>query len=483
MKIEGDRSLMMHILQPIRAIASVGGCAAVQAASLVVIMALSAILPVVATAYEPEHGQWYADSRRGVVLRIPLADLPFNYADGYSFPSMNQSLYIAKDTAQAVHSAISYALFPLGKWYEFFGLVAADIVLVYLPGGSGWVHEEWHRAVMTNHGIASFNDVYKFNLFADSIAVSHVKDSDLVRLKEEHPAEFVRLSAAGNEAEIELTTIMRRDSFFEGRLLRLDSFYWWFNLINSWYYVYMCGTHDADRFTDQMNRQDGTSVQRRDFTGLDFTAWVYDLFRPGESYAARGTHPSGVGIDRYIRFSDLTWEEKKYLRLQGRLALLNFISPQLIGVPVLRADDPFTGESFMWNFAAAHHLTPFGYSIDANLFWMRRADKFHVTVHAYANRRGAMPGLHVAMVRRPAEFLNRRVFFNATIGAWIQPEDQMFRGARNTPGGEVFLGLDVPIAERLEVFAESGAKSPGWVAGNVSLDRDLQFRCGMSCMI
>ncbi len=36
-------------------------------------------------------------------------------------------------------------------------------------------------------------------------------------------------------------------------------------------------THDAVR-------EEGADVKRRDFVGLDFTAWVYDLFRPDEPY-------------------------------------------------------------------------------------------------------------------------------------------------------------------------------------------------------
>ncbi len=296
-KIEVIRQAAMRILHLVRETVCARVDVALRVAVVIMATVLAAVLPAGVSAYEPEPGQWYLDSHRGVVLRFPLADIPFNYADGYSFPSMNQSLYLAKDSAQAAHSAVSYFLRPEGKWFEFFGLVAFDIVFTYLPGGSAWLHEEWHRAVMTNRRVASFDDVYRFDLFAESIAVSHVKDSDLARLKKEHPADFVRLSAAGNEAEIELITLMRRDSFFERRTLRLDSFYWWLNLINCWYYVYTCGTRDADTFTDKMNRQDGTSVSRRDFTGLDFTAWVYDLFRPNEAYAARGMHPSGVGID------------------------------------------------------------------------------------------------------------------------------------------------------------------------------------------
>src|SRR6185503_15319227 len=84
--------------------------------------------------------------------------------------------------------------------------------------------------------------------------------------------------------------------------------------------------------TEEQNRKEGTNVPTRDFTGLDPDGWVYDLFRPDEPYAARGIHPSGVGIDRYRSESDFTPRERRYLRRQARLSWLNLLNPQLIGL-------------------------------------------------------------------------------------------------------------------------------------------------------
>ena len=82
--------------------------------------------------------------------------------------------------------------------------------------------------------------------------------------------------------------------------------------------------------TDEMNADERT-VKVRDFVGHDFTSWVYDLHRPDEPYAARGAHPSGVGYDRYRGPDDLTAGEKRYLDHMGRLQLLNFLDPNLVG--------------------------------------------------------------------------------------------------------------------------------------------------------
>jgi hypothetical protein len=92
----------------------------------------------------------------------------------------------------------------------------------------------------------------------------------------------------------------------------------------------MSGTGDSvDRNTDEANQKEGANLQVRDVTGHDFTAWAYDLHRSDEPYAARGVHPSGVGVDRDIKRADLTSEESKYLKRQGRLQLVNLLAPFL----------------------------------------------------------------------------------------------------------------------------------------------------------
>ena len=58
----------------------------------------------------------------------------------------------------------------------------ATTLLLPLPFTDAWVHEEWHRAVLGRRGIDSFDDVYRFRV-TDAIAVSHVRDEDLIRLK------------------------------------------------------------------------------------------------------------------------------------------------------------------------------------------------------------------------------------------------------------------------------------------------------------
>jgi hypothetical protein len=166
---------------------------------------------------------------------------------------------------------------------------------------------------MANRGIGSYDDLYKFQLFSEVTAVSHVRDEDLAALKAQHPAEQVRLSQAGIEGNQELIAAIERVSFFQGSpaahtfILPLLAF-------GNWSYMSECDSRHGDELTDRMNGEDGADVQRRDFTGLDCTGWVYDLFTPAEPYSARGVHPSGVGIDGEPRRSAHVGSPPPHLR-------------------------------------------------------------------------------------------------------------------------------------------------------------------------
>jgi hypothetical protein len=49
----------------------------------------------------------------------------------------------------------------LGTWVSL-GLY--NYVFTYLPPGEGWMHEEWHRAVLTEYAIPSYNGIYHWDI-------------------------------------------------------------------------------------------------------------------------------------------------------------------------------------------------------------------------------------------------------------------------------------------------------------------------------
>ena len=415
------------------------------------------------------------ESANRTVIDVPLTDLPYNVMNDGRFPSMYQSLEITKDV-----NGLSHRLFSLGyKEYPFTSLLlsgANDLFfLSLLPGGNAWVHEEGHRAVMGQYGISSFNDVYKMDLLSDMISVSHVKDADLAWLKANHPADMVRLHSAGIEMEYEWIDSSRKDFFFSGQSTRFERAGWIFSALNSLLYIQVCTTSEADAETDTMNLKE-RKVSQRDFTGMDFTAWVYDLHRPNEPYAARGTHPLGNGYDRYIRYSDLTSKEKRYLKQQYYMSYLNFVSPQFIGFDSFLTDLP-GGEALLWNFATMHYLTSFGSSSELHLYAVYGEYNISAALRVYKNENLTLPGAELSLYRLRLNAVP--VLLSSKISLWLQPADQMFHTRKIMPGAGAEISAAYQLNTAFEIYSSLHAKSSGWQAGEVSLDPSADVRAGM----
>lgn len=449
------------------------------------------------------------------VYSFPILDAPFNTSRGsirteYNspVPSMEQSLHLTKNTIQLSHRALYYGFDKLelmnnNPGLKRLGLITFDFLFysIPIPLNISWLHEEWHRAVMGNRNISSFNDVYTAKPFSESISVSHVKDSELARIKKDHPAEMVRLSAAGMESQTYLNLQLRKDTFFYGTESYLDVPTLWINTANNIGYLQTCSGRSADKFTIKINLQE-RNVAQRDFVGLDCNAWVYDLFRPNEPYEMRGTHPSGMGIDRYIKYNnetnlnirfqnsllygssnrhaDLTRQEQNYLNQQYRLSYLNLLNPALLGFARFSAINPYNGKEFYWNFGVAHFLTSFGYSIDLQFFLKQDNLNLILIYHTYINAFNKLPGLEAEIVRYPVIFFGKNVFLNLGLHLWLQPSEQKFWTSEKEAGGLVKVTLSFPLFENLEVFISPSIKSRGWVAGNIYLEKATEFRFGVN---
>lgn len=407
-----------------------------------------------------------------VPVDLPLVDLPYNLYEGaYTAPSMRQSLAVSSSFYEVSHRALLGPREDRPKW-KIWLVVGFDIATMSLPFGHSWLHEEWHRATMGRRGISSYNDVYKFPIGQEIIAVSHVTDEDLVRFKRDYPAEHVRMSAAGMESQIAQNVHLERNQFFRAspdnnRML------FWLNNFSVTGYLASCASSEADRSTDRQNDGDGADVAKRDFTGLDCTAWAYDLFRPEEAYTARGTHPSGVGIDRYIRYSDLNNGERAFLKRQVGLSLLNFADPFLIGRNEF--DARWFGEDVKWNARLSHQLTSFGYTVDAHGLFKWNQQKLHLRWHNGFNDKAYFPGLTVSWIDYP---LHDRWFLTSDLTLWNQPRAQRYnaRGGEMLVGGGTEVSYEFIKASRWYLGVE--AKTPGWITGQVYVDRNVTVWSG-----
>ena len=407
-----------------------------------------------------------------VRVDLPLVDAPYNFAHGLRAPSMAQTGAITEGFYELAHPAIERA-WGSHKVLAGISLVLFDTFGSMLPGGDGWMHEEYHRAVLGHRGVGSFDEIYKLNLAAEAVSVSHVKDDDLVRMKAEHPIDFVRAAVAGIEGENKLIEGLEKNGFFRGSRANNVALYW-LTKVNSLAYVWSGSTSDADSLTDEMNALDGASIAKRDWVGHDFTAWVHDLHRPTEAYAARGVHPSGVGIDRYIRASELTQEEHDFLAREGRLQLINFLDPNLLGIR------GFTVRDMRVNASASHYLTSFGHSIDVNLFLKRGAANVFAVLHRYTNGARSFPGAEVQLVDVPLAVAGIPLDVSPRVALWRQPAGQAFRAESAATGALASVRVRHASEARVAPFLELEAKTAGWVAGNVHLERNVSVRAGGS---
>jgi len=417
---------------------------------------------------------------------FPLYDYPFNDLSGYAFPSMRQSLSLTQDLTQSLHYALArYGFSPGGdqrtkRQIFSFGLMASEFILISFPGGYSWLHEEWHRAVLKNRGIDSYNGVYDFKLLSSAIPVSDVTDDDLVRLKRDHPLDMIRLAAAGNESQIELVRSLRHELFFNRSDCSLDWISLMLNTVQAASYVTMCSMPYADQLTREMEKQDGKNVARRDILGMDFTAWVYDLYRPDSPYTARGVHPSGVGIDRYIKHGELSHGESNYLLLQGILGWLNVFNPQLFMVNRFEQVSADSSYTLYWNAAVVHHLTPFGFAVDGDVLLKTGEYNLYATLHSFMNRHSYFPGLTIGIDDVPFKAGPITLFASGEIDGWFQPEGLEFESRKAQGGGAGSLGLKVALTRNVLVCVEAYGKTLGWKAGMVSLEKDYGVRAGLS---
>jgi hypothetical protein len=434
----------------------------------------------------------------GLKLDLPLFDFPYQkdamntvdhgFFGSYANPSMNQSLALATDLISGFNFGMQY-FYDNSKINEtmkgaiyFAGLGLGSLLLTYSPGGDGWLHEEYHRAVMTHYGINSFNGMNLFPVGAEIVSVDHIKDEDLIRLKAKSPADMVRLHAAGIEGEYLLINNLQRNNFFYEQ--RLPNYWmYWMITVNSHFYLFMSASPtNVDEETAKMNKLE-TTIASRDFTGFDMTGWVYDLFRPDEPYEARGVHPSGVGINRYRTTKDLTDEELNYLIGQVYLHFVNYLSPMLYGFQSI----PLGNNGLTGNFAMRHLLTSFGSDVSAHIFlkyyeYFNDYEYFNVVFvfHNYFNYKNYFPAIEAELIDYPIYLGDFGMFFSPRIIIGMQPEDQKFKTEKREFLGLFGLRIDFIISKNFLPFVDFTAKTDGWVAGNVYLDKNVSCRVGVS---
>lgn len=419
-----------------------------------------------------------------------LVDLPYCFENNLMplwniSPSMHQSLSWTKTVAESYQYASKRIFFNPQKIYSSTAIFwrslgmntlngVFEIIMAYSPLGTGWMHEEWHRAVMTHRKVASFNDMNTFPFGQQTVSVSHVKDNDLNIMKALYNPDFARLMVAGIEGQYEFVKELQKDNFYYNLDLPSQLSYL-VNIVNSIAYVRICSRPSADSLTIEMENIEGTNIEKRDFTGMDFTAWVYDLFRPDEPYNMRGYSNSGVGIRRYRLTSDLTTDELNYLKKMGNLQLFNLASPFLLGINSFKIN-----QFSSINFSLFHYLTSFGYDLGSNFFVKYKKHNVLFAFHNYHNYKTNFFGIEGQYIDYQLKTINFEFILTSKINIWTQPQNQDFKTNIHQLGGRIELCISTSTNTIFRPYIIISAKTKGWVASDVYLDNNVSFKIGIS---
>lgn len=348
--------------------------------------------------------------------------------------------------------------------------LALDYVTAALWPIPVFAHEEWHLAALRQGG------VHGVDRFLEGEVVD-VTDAALIRLKASDPSGLVRAHSAGLEQQNDFVRQLSDDGFaYAGDAWHLGRFETGRTFLsphrqlteaNSLLYLQFCASEGSDQAIADADAVEPVELER-DFTGPDCTAWARDLLRPDEPYTARGTHPSGDGIARYVGWSDLTEAERQLLRTQVNLHLLDLVNPHLYGFERVRVGDGWATASLM------HWLTPYGYAVDLHGGWRRSGPTVFGTARLGFSDGAVFPSVG-AEVRDLA--VGGAVTLDADAVAWLQPADLRWGGAPR-PGLALSARLRWATSSRSAPYVGLRAKTAGWEPGMAALHPAVYLTTG-----
>jgi hypothetical protein len=428
-------------------------------------------------------------------LDFPLFDLPYQidamntvgngFFSSYADLSMEQSTALSLDVYSAMHFGLkklrdTLTVNTILKDTVYYGGTAAGIfIFAYIaPFGYPWMHNEFTRSILAQFDINSANAYY--NIFSSTSGVTGISDADLERFKKESPADFVRMNSAGIEGYILFSDKMTRDIFLRdlNDLSNITAlFSTWFGAVGNMSYIIadQYGFINIDDDIDTMYDND-VGEKSRSIYGNSSVNWVYDLFRPGEAYSQRGIHPSGNGIGRYIKLSQLSDSEKDYLLNQSILAALNFLSPAFYGFSSI----PLGKSGFSGNFTVHHYFTSFGTDTPVEIMLKKGAFNIAFTYHNYMNYKNYFFSIEAEMTDYPVKIAGLNLLVSPRVMVGMQPKDQRFKTSDSEFLGLLGLRVDVPVSKNTYIFCDLSAKTAGWVAGNGYLDKNISVVIGVS---
>ncbi|MDR0512801.1 MAG: hypothetical protein LBG93_06835 [Treponema sp.] len=398
-----------------------------------------------------------ADDSPRLILDFPVFDFPFQihamnavrygFFGSYTNPSMAQSLAFAQNVNTAFHFGMRQFRNTnvLGeRWtrnFYFGGLAVGQFLLLWMPGGTSWLHEEFHRAKFARFEEWSSNPVNRFP-FGQLVLPLDFDPDSIDRILNESRPDVARMYAAGMEGDYALINRLQRNNFFHNKQLTHEFVYWWSTVTIHGYLA-------------------------SDFVA-DFFGWAFFLFNIDETIE--------LEEGEYLTFDHLTPQAYRFLRLQSRLHFLNYLSPMMFGIRRI----PLGDTGFHMNFAMRHLLTSFGYNISATVFLKRSPFNMIFTMHNFMNYSSYFPAIEAELIDFPVNLGNQSFLLSPRVLIGVQPRNQGFRTSTPEFLGLFGLRIDHRATRNVFPYIDFTAKTNGWVAGNEFLNANVSIRMGLS---
>ncbi|MCX7818106.1 MAG: hypothetical protein N2652_02695 [Kiritimatiellae bacterium] len=380
-----------------------------------------------------------------------LRSYPFLFAEGTELPlTMRQ----VNENFLSVHRL---ALRSLGDAYDAPALRLVHLgvdALLLLP----LTHEEAHRSVLSSKHIGSVSQPW---FGPDGTArVVGVRDETLRDLRDRDLPTFIRLHTAGLESDARICLAAETlAAWGEERteLLWTDHAVRRLSLMGYLASGLLRWNPDIAEEKDELDR---------DIVGHD----VYG--------AARHLHRPSMPFRRYTEWSDLTEEERRFVRRVGWRSLANLGSPLLWG----KAAWEWT-EGRPVAASVAHGLTPFGDALELSVWGARvGAWGLHAYGRAMQNRRAWFPAAGL----RWADLSQTRIALaDVAVHLWRQPDNLLFNTRRGEWGGALEATVRLRVArptDRTVLRLDLGvlAKTRGYLPEATGLRSAVLPRLGCS---
>jgi len=323
-------------------------------------------------------------------------------------------------------------------------------------------HEEGHRSVLTAINIGSISQPY-FNKHGAAY-VKGVTDKTLQNLRDNNLPTYIRLHTGGLESDYMLTKRVEAIGSFELDDYRNYKYEYWVRKYAILQY-YVLGLFKFD-----INLKEEANELDRDIVGFDTYGAAKHLFRPTTNFY------------RYTKYTDLTGEEREFIKRIGYRSLLNLLNPLIIG----KGNFKLT-ENTRFNVGMGYTMSPFGDFIDENIWLKFKTMNIGIYARQFQNKENWFNGFGVSLVDY---WLSTRLSADISGHFWQQPVNFDFNTSNHFTGGAIEMDLKYFFFNerniRLKGFSIDFGfiyKTKGFLPEEMYLNEDFGFRIGTTIRI